>query len=131
MKVFVDANILFSAAYREVNVQASLLLKGGTKGLRFFTCAYAVEEAKRNLERKAPAALERLPALLKACQPVTTITQGEIPPGLPPKDHPIWLSARAAGCEVLLTGDRKDFGKLKTVGMRVRTPGEFFDEVFG
>jgi uncharacterized protein len=131
LKVFVDANVLFSAAYRLVNTQRSLLQKGGTKGLRFFTCDYAIDEAKRNLQRKAPAALDRLPSVLEACHLAPTVFQGEAPLSLPAKDLPIWLSALAAGCEVLLTGDKKDFGKLKHPKIKVMGPGELFDEVFG
>ena len=132
MKVFVDANVLFSAAYDLKSRSAAVLLVGASKGLLLVTCGYAAEEASRNLQRKAPGALERFPTILKTCASVPTVVQGAAPAGLPSKDHPIWLSARAAACEVLLTGDRKDFGKLaKGPGLRVLSPRELFEEIFG
>lgn len=130
MKVFVDANILLSAAYSAENICAALLLGGPAKGLRLFTCDYAAEEALRNLRSKAPHGLVRFPGLLEKCKLIPTATAGEVPRGLPAKDHPIWLSALAAKCDVLLTGDKKDFGKLKHPKIKATGPGELFDAVF-
>jgi predicted nucleic acid-binding protein len=131
LKVFVDANVLFSAAYSDDNLQKTLLQLGASKGLHFVTCDYAVEEALRNLQRKTPPALARLSLLLTGCSIVATPTDGEVPRGLPPKDHPIWRGASATACEVLLTGDRKDFGKLKHPKFRVLSPRQLFEEVLG
>lgn len=131
MKVFVDANILFSAAYREDNLQRTLLHLGGSKGLSFVTCDYVATETLRNLRRKAPHGLERLFQLLKICGIIATPTHGDVPETLPTKDHPIWRGAVAAGCQVLLTGDRKDFARLKHPKFRVLSPRQLFEEVFG
>jgi predicted nucleic acid-binding protein len=132
LKVFVDANVFFTAAYSPGGNSDRLLRFGSTRGLVLVTCDYVAVEVKRNLGRKAPPfALERLPDLLTACDRVPTVLQGEVPPGLPAKDHPIWLSALASGCEVLLTGDKRDFGRLRHKALRVLSPGALFDELFG
>ena len=132
MRIFVDANVLFTAAYTPGGPSNLLVRFGHGRSLTLVTCDYVVGEVERNLARKAPpAAMERLPALVAACEPVPTILNGDVPPGLPAKDHPIWLSAVAAGCNVLLTGDRKDFGRLKHPKMVVMGPSELFEELWG
>lgn len=131
MKVFVDANILFSAAYSDDNLPLTLLQLGSSKGLHFITCDYVVEETRRNLQRKASAGLLRLPPLVKACTPIATPTTGEVPASLPAKDHPIWRGALVTDCNVLLTGDRKDFGGLTHAKFRVLSARILFEEVFG
>lgn len=129
MKIFVDANILFTATYSPQGISSSIILNGKITGLHFSTCAYAVEEARRNLESKAPQALSRLPALLKQCILEPTILHGMTPSSLPSKDHPIWLSAIHAGCNVLLTGDKKDFSGLTHSKLRVLGPAQLFKEI--
>ena len=124
-RVFLDANVLFSAAYRE---GAGLLELWRTPDVRLITSWYAVEEARRNLdgdERRA-----RLEALLGGLSIVAEAPDVAVPPGvrLPEKDAPILRAALAAGATHLLTGDLRDFGRLlghKVGGMKVQTPGAF------
>ncbi len=54
MRLFLDANVLFTAAHNP-NGKAALVLELATVGLwQAVTSAYALEEARRNLERKCP-----------------------------------------------------------------------------
>ncbi|MGH9320796.1 MAG: PIN domain-containing protein, partial [Vicinamibacteria bacterium] len=59
--VFLDANVLFSAAYRS---KAGLQRLWQMESVELISSAYAVEEARRNLAE--PARRERLERLLRA-----------------------------------------------------------------
>lgn len=121
-RVFLDANVLFSAAYRE---DAGLRKLWKLEGTSLLTSAYALEEARRNLEtREQLRALNRLTAELEM---VPEATGRELPPGidLPEKDRPILQAALQAGATHLLTGDVTDFGPLlgtDVEGVRVERP---------
>ena len=109
MKVFLDANILFSASLPGSRTGKLLALL--MKRADVVTSAYAVEEARRNLARHSPAALDRLWRLVCGLH----LTGGHAPRlevDLPGKDRPILEAAVGAGCTHLLTGDFKHFGAL-------------------
>lgn len=122
MKVFLDANILFSAAAPKSNVAKliDLVQKHG----QCVTSPYAVEEARKNLQLKQFGSLEIFELLL------TTVTVSnklvlDLPVTIESKDIPILGSAIAQQCTYLLTGDKRDFGLFfgKTVaGVMVVSP---------
>ncbi|MBN8763445.1 MAG: hypothetical protein J0I63_09455 [Thiobacillus sp.] len=63
MRLFLDANILFTAAHNPQG-KAALVIELGQAGLwQLVSSAYALEEARRNLALKFPDGLERLDAL--------------------------------------------------------------------
>jgi predicted nucleic acid-binding protein len=63
LRVFLDANVLFSAAYRE---RAGLLALWKIRDARLLTSGYAAEEARRNLETpERKTRLERLLATVE------------------------------------------------------------------
>jgi predicted nucleic acid-binding protein len=124
-KVFLDANVLFSAAYRE---QAGLLTLWSLKNVALLTSGYAAEEARRNLDSED--AQERLRRLLEKVEIVSEALGNDLPDEikLPAKDQPILLAAIAAGATHLLTGDVSDFGAYfgkRIQGVRIQTPGQF------
>ncbi|HEY2186943.1 MAG TPA: PIN domain-containing protein [Caldimonas sp.] len=114
--MFLDANVLFSAAKSDGAVRAllRLLLEGG------HACcvdAYVVAEARRNLEAKGPEALRILDALLPhmdviAGAPASTAASAKAAETswLPEKDRPVLAAAIRLGCDALVTGDRTHFG---------------------
>lgn len=106
-RLFLDANVLFSAAYKEGAVCAALWR---LPDVELITSGYALEEARRNLA--VPDRLERLGALAERMRIVPTPAVAEVPKGieLPEKDRPILASALASGATHLLTGDLRDFG---------------------
>ena len=122
MKVFLDANILFSAAAPNSNVAQliNLLQQHG----QCMTSPYAIEEARKNLQLKKFGSKEAFESLL------TTITISnklalDLPVTIKSKDIPILGSAIAQECTHLLTGDKRDFGFLfgKTVaGVMIVSP---------
>ena len=107
-RIFLDANILFSAAYRE---DSGLVRLWGLEDVELVTSAYAAEEARRNLDTAEQR--ERLVKLLEEGVRVIPVEPlVEVPPDvtLPEKDVPILRSAMASRSTHLLTGDTKHFG---------------------
>ncbi|HVM59303.1 MAG TPA: DNA-binding protein [Verrucomicrobiae bacterium] len=129
MRVFLDANILFSAAKPNSRVRALIALL--TEHGECVTNAYAVEEARRNIAVKEPALVAELDRLTARLEIITAlITDLEI--DLQPKDVPILGGAVAGGASHLLTGDERDFGAWfgKTVqGVRIVSPRLLADEL--
>ncbi|MEN8214740.1 MAG: DNA-binding protein, partial [Pseudomonadota bacterium] len=63
MRLFLDANILFTAAHNPGG-KAALVIELGVHGhWELVSSPYAMEEARRNLERKFPHALDTLNSL--------------------------------------------------------------------
>ncbi|MBU4212473.1 MAG: PIN domain-containing protein [Kiritimatiellae bacterium] len=125
-RVFLDANILFSAAYRE---KAGLLRLWQLPGVDLVTSSYAAQEANANLSE--PSQKKRLAMLLNsvAVMPHPAALPG-LPSGmsLPAKDTPIFQAAMRAGASVLLTGDVAHFGRFfgKTIaGVRILLSADF------
>src|SRR5262245_32295623 len=124
-RVFLDANVLFSAAYREA---PGLLALWRLSDVALLTSGYAAEEGRRNLDTVVRR--ERLERLLAAVQIVAEAPGIPLPAGvrLPEKDEPILRAAIAAGATDLLTGDLRDFGPMlgkRYGGVLIQTPGEF------
>jgi predicted nucleic acid-binding protein len=109
VKVFLDANILFSGSV--VDSRIAKLLAVIRKHGSCVTNSYALEEARKNIELKKFGSLAGLDLLL------TNITVSnklllKLPVELRSKDIPILGGAIAQKCTHLLTGDKKDFGFL-------------------
>ena len=130
MRLFLDANILFTAAHN-TNGKAALVIELGQAGLwQLVTSTYALEEARRNLALKFPDGLERLKALSQGMRITTDTADVSCPTGLPDKDCPIYRAAHTCRADVLLTGDLRDFGFLmndrnKAGGLLIQTVADF------
>jgi uncharacterized protein len=123
--VFLDANVLFSAAYRP---GAGLLRIWELSGVRRLTSTYALEEARRNLTD--PKQLARLDELTNALTVMSEESGEPLPSGviLPQKDRPILSAAIRAGATHLLTGDVRHFGPYfgqTLAGVRILPPGDY------
>lgn len=113
MRVFLDANILFSAAKTDGAVRALVRLLV-EQGHECWADAYVVAEARRNLLAKGAEALRVLDALLPhlslaAAAPVAAARANEVA-WLPEKDRPVLAAAIRLRCDALVTGDRTHFG---------------------
>lgn len=136
MRVFLDANVLFSAAKSAGAVRALLeeLLRLGHE-----CCAdaYVVEEARRNLLAKAPGAGAALDELLRRVSVAGLQSSGALPQearALPEKDRPVFAATMRCGCDVLLTGDRKHFGAWfgkRIAGVAIHSPRSLAEAVLG
>jgi len=126
-RLFLDANVLFSAAYWE---DSGLLALWRLEDVKLFSSAYALEEARVNLSGVGQR--ERLAELAKHVGPAAVGT-GALPKGvpLPDKDIPILLAAIGAKATHLLTGDVRQFGAYfgRTIeGVLVSLPGPYLLE---
>jgi predicted nucleic acid-binding protein len=130
MRLFLDANVLFTAAHNP-DGKAALVMELGRAGIwQLATSAYALEEGRRNLALKYPDCSAQLEAQVQGVRIVPDSTETECPDGLPDKDCPIYRAARGCKADILLTGDIRDFGFLmndsrKAGGMLIQTVADF------
>lgn len=123
--LFLDANILFSAAYRE---NSGLLQFWKLKGARLVSSVYAIEEARRNLETLKQK--ERLEKLIDSVETFPFYVDDALPENiaLKEKDRPILLAAISVQADYLITGDKRDFGQFygKAIkGVTVIPPSDY------
>jgi uncharacterized protein len=124
-RIFLDANVLFSAAYRE---HSGLVEIWRLKGVRLFSSSYAIEEARRNLA--AAEQRERLQHLVEALEVVETLPAARFQTTLSEKDQPILAAAVAGRATHLITGDVKHFGEFfgkVLAGVLVLPPAAYLD----
>jgi predicted nucleic acid-binding protein len=127
-RLFLDANVLFSAAY---SPRAGLLKFWELPGILLCTSHYALEEARINLPSQSQKRrLQKLSLRLSYFE----ISETELPPGieLPEKDVPILLGAIAAKATHLITGDLHHFGPYfgkRLVGILILPPAEYLSKV--
>ncbi|OFZ68252.1 MAG: hypothetical protein A2Z01_03115 [Betaproteobacteria bacterium RBG_16_58_11] len=132
MRLFFDANTLFTVAHNPKGKAALIIDLGAKCYWKLYTSAYAIEEARRNLEAKFPAALGTFAKLLATFQTGPESRSYKCPAGLPNKDCPIYLAALGCRATHLLTGDIWDFGPLmnqpkKTDGLVIQTVAQFLE----
>ena len=126
-RIFLDACVLFSAAYNQTSPLRRLW---ALSDAMLLSSSYAVAEAERNIAVLRPEQLgdlERLASKLKLVEAVRFRLPDQAA-SLPEKDAPILLAAINARASHLLTVDKKHFGALcgQTIGgVLVLTPGEF------
>lgn len=113
MRIFLDANILFSAAKSAGAVRQLLEMLVSHKHV-LCADAYVVTEARRNLSAKASAeSLQVLDKLLAQIEVSATGIVGfdkNMASWLPEKDRPVLVAAINLKCDALVTGDVKHFG---------------------
>jgi hypothetical protein len=112
MRIFLDANILFSAAKSDGAVRRLLAWLAET-GHECWADGYVAEEARRNLVAKAPAGVPMLDTVLArihlaAAHPHPAAFESTL--ALPEKDRPVLAAAVRLECQALVTGDRTHFG---------------------
>ena len=113
MRIFLDANVLFSAA-RSKGAIRQLLAALQTAGHTLVADQYVAIEARRNVAAKAGSeAVNDLQTLLSRI----ALSAVQYPPlaqapvlWLPEKDRPVLVAAMALKCDALVTGDRTHFG---------------------
>lgn len=127
MRVFLDANVLFSASNQGSNM--ARLIRYLKKEHQVLTSNYAREEAYRNLCAKMPSWKSGLSDVLDGIDQVKSV-DASCPVEIVAKDRPILATSIAARAEILLTGDKRDFGHLfgrRVEGVLVMTPRMFLE----
>jgi uncharacterized protein len=127
-RVFLDANVLYSAAYMEF---AGLARLWRLNDVQLLSSAYAIEEARRNLAIDRSEAVPRFERLLESISTVDAPQGFQLPENirLEPKDQPILLAAIQGKADFLLTGDVRHFGHLygkRIAGVLVVRPAQYF-----
>jgi hypothetical protein len=134
VRIFLDANILFSAARTDGAVRRLLALTEAA-GHELWADAYVAEEARRNLAAKSPNSLAVLDAMLARIKigglrtSGTPLSETLI---LPEKDRPVLGAAIHHRCDILVTGDRTHFGTLygKAIhGVSIVSPAMLADTI--
>lgn len=125
-RLFLDANVLFSAAYRP---DAGVAKLWRLSRCTLFTSHFTAAEAERNLG--LPDQRDRLSELLVSVHLVGTL---ELPAAdqhgivLPAKDWPVVGGALAARATHLITGGHRHFGPFfgkRLLGVLVQPPGAY------
>jgi predicted nucleic acid-binding protein len=132
-RVFLDANVLFTAAHNPAG-KAALVIALGVKGnWEVVSSSYAAEEARRNIAQSSltpvtPAGSDRI------YLHVASGSGADCPVKLQEKDRPIMEAAMRCKATHLLTGDLRDFGTLmnkprQTSGIVIQTVAEFLSSL--
>jgi predicted nucleic acid-binding protein len=126
-RVFLDANILFGASYRE---SPGLLQLWRLSGVVLMCSTYVVDEARRNITDEIQKA--RFNRLLESFEIIATRFDTRDPRlygvVLPPKDQPVLIDALDAMATHLVTGDRSHFGRYygkQLAGIWIMTPNDY------
>jgi len=123
-RIFLDANVLFSAAYR---ADSGLQQLWKLKNTVLCSSRCALEEARVNLEDEDQRGrLQELAGKIEFCE----AQDRPLPRGisLPEKDIPILLAAIEGRADYLLTGDVRHFGgyfSRKIEGVVVMPPADY------
>jgi uncharacterized protein len=123
-RVFLDANVLFSAAYKP---DSRLLQLWKLRDTVLCSSRYALEEARINLAGEdQQGALKKLSGFRELFE----AAEHPLPRGitLPDKDSPILLAAIGSRATHLLTGDVQYFGAYfgrKVEGVSIMPPAQY------
>jgi uncharacterized protein len=116
LKVFLDANVLFSASLGTAGVAQALLVAAANAGAQCICSERAFAEAHRNLATKAPRSvpnLELISALVaRVPEPSATMIDAARSVGVVEKDAPVFAAALACAADWFVTGDLRHFGHL-------------------
>lgn len=129
-RVFLDANVLFTAAHSPRGKAAFIIELGAAGHFSLFTSDAAREEAVRNLGAKDPDALPSFESLIFPILITAADLSAPFPVGLPAKDAIIFQAAAACRAAHFLTGDLRHFGAFMnrpdaTGGIIIQTAAEF------
>jgi len=139
--VFLDSNVLLSGLFSEKGAPRIILdlLTLDLPVLEGATGYYNLREVERNLKKKMPEALslyqKYLPRLgLEVVALPARDKLRSMAGAIAEKDVPVLASAIACGADYLITGDKKDFARLKRSQQRyhltIVSPTEFIETVF-
>jgi predicted nucleic acid-binding protein len=127
MRIFLDANILFSSA-KSAGAIRRLVEEIQACGHECVADEYVIAEARRNLKQKFSAALpdfERVLLRVSRLASPPALPSPSLALLLPEKDRPVLASAIQHRCQALLTGDKTHFGRLygQTIaGVSIHSP---------
>lgn len=137
-KAFLDASVLFAAAYSPRGSAYQLLRRALEGAITILVSEDVLAEVRRNLEAKAPETLTDYQLLVESLP--LTITEDPTPEAikevsryLNPKDAIVLAAAIAAQPDYFVTWDRKHFLSDPAIaeksGLRIITPDELLSAI--
>ncbi len=127
-KAFIDASVLFAAAYSPRGSAYQLLRQALEGAITILVGGDVLAEVRRNLEAKAP---ETLP--LTIIDDPTPEAIKRVSRYLNPKDAIIWAAAMAAQPDYFVTWDRKHFLSDPAIaeksGLTIITPDDLLTTI--
>jgi predicted nucleic acid-binding protein len=137
VKVFLDSNVIISGLFSDKGAPRVILdiLCLGLPMLTGVIGEYNLIEIERNLAKKMPDVLpvyrKYLPLLNLEVIPLPSSGEiNKLSGTISDKDIPVLASAIKGDVDFLVTGDKKDFIKLKgKYSFKVLTPAEFLDVI--
>ena len=136
MRLFLDANVLFTAIHNPRG-KAALVIELSTHGLwTIYSSDFAVEEARRNLARKFPEFVDEFDALADVLRLVGHSVGFCVSSWARSEGSADFQAAIACRATHLLTGDMKHFGAFmnqpeRISGIRIQTVAGFLDRLVG
>jgi putative PIN family toxin of toxin-antitoxin system len=135
VRVFLDSNVILSGLLSDRGAPRIILdiLSLNLSFIAGITGRYNIIEIERNLRAKLPEAIpvykEYVAKLNLRIIPVPALEEVKKYTGATsPKDVPVLVSAIKSKADYLITGDKKDFGKLKgDYPFKVTSPSEFLE----
>lgn len=131
MRLFLDANVIFSGAYSPNGRARALFLLARQGRCELLSSPHAIEEARRNIQLKYPDKSEDLDSLISELVVTAEATSANVAwaleQSLQLEDAPVLAAAVDAGAELLVTGDRTHFGRMyghSLQGVTVITPAD-------
>lgn len=116
MKIFLDANVLFSASLSAAGVGQALLVAAQKAGAGCVSSERAFGEARRNLAAKTPLSVQNLELIAQIVFQVpeagTAAVDTARAAGVVDKDAPVLAAALTGGADWFVTGDVRHFGHL-------------------
>jgi predicted nucleic acid-binding protein len=136
LRVFLDANVLFIAAYSPEGLAHLLFELGRLDLISLLGSGHVLEGARTNLGLKKPSALEELDSIAGTLELIAIPARRIGRLNLPADDALVFAAAVAGRATHLLTGDRRHFGPWfnkpdATAGLQIQTVRDFFDQRFG
>lgn len=116
MKLFLDANVLFSASLSASGTAQALLVAAAQAGAQCICSERAFAEAHRNLWAKAPQSVPQLELISvlvgRVPEPHAAQVAAARAAGVVEKDAPVFGAALACSADWFVTGDLRHFGHL-------------------
>jgi uncharacterized protein len=109
MRIFLDANVLFSASNAGSNIErlVRLIIKRATP----VTSDLAIEEAHRNILVKRPRCINSFEKIIPQLEQVDSVSF-PLSVRLDENDAPLLCAAIRSHCDYFVTGDKRHFGHL-------------------
>jgi predicted nucleic acid-binding protein len=137
VRVFLDSNVILSGLFSDRGAPRIILdiLSLNLSFITGITGRYNILEIERNLRAKLPAAVpvykEYIAKLNLHIIPVPALEEvREYTGTISAKDVPVLVSAIKGKADYLITGDKKDFGKLKgDYPFIITGPSDFIENI--